>query len=153
MHHDRIELDNEIAYSIVFNEANARVFGTLKSAVTAAGLVAGTAAVAGLIAASPGLVVLAGLLVAVISVAEIVLRVGDQAAHFRQAARAMRLLQQRSDAMSVADGLRQLRGLRADFDGGLTSLEAYAWNRMCEQRGYPDRMRLTRLQRLVSVLA
>lgn len=151
---NRIALENEVAYSIAFNELNARFYGALKGTIAFANLAAGTSAVAGLLAAVPGLIPAAAVVVAIASIVEQLAHVADRAAHFRVAARSFRHLERRLPSLSTQAAMDELLAMRADFDFGLRALEPAAWNLMCRRRGYVGHeMRLTVWQRCLAALA
>lgn len=151
---DRIALENEIAYSIAFNELNARFYGALKATIAFANLAAGTSAVAGLMAAVPGLIPAAAVVVAIASIVEQLAHVADRAAHFRLAVRSFRHLERRLPALSTQAAMDELLAMRADVDFGVRALEAAAWNLMCQRKGYTEhKMRLSAWQRCLSALA
>lgn len=144
----------DVRYGYHYGELNQRLWSHLDTTLNLAGALGGSAAVASLFAASPALVLSAGITMACVSVLQLVLRPAQRAAEFRDAKRSFAELDAKAWDMPLADLDRQLKGLQASAPIGSSRLGMPAYNACVRANGHESKVVTLKLtERLVSALA
>ncbi len=151
----RYQIELEIRYGMRLDELHRRFYARLASALTFALLLAGSAAFGGYIAALPELAGAAGLVVAALTLAEVVLRPGERGAYASALARQFGVLRATAGELTIDDLSRRLSELQCEtLPGEIEALRGVAMNDVLREHGHSDELlALSRWQRVIAVLA
>jgi len=144
----------DVRYGYHYGALNERAWQHIDTACAVVGAVGGSAAVAGVLAASPMLSLVAGVAMGTVSMLQLVLRPGARAVEFRDAKRAFAALDARAWQMPLADLDAELTTLQAHAPTGLAGLAMPAHNANVSAIGREDcRRALSRWERWMLLLA
>lgn len=144
----------EARFGIHYNVLNERFFRRLKFVFEIVSFLSGTAAVGAVLGNRPDLMMVAGVAIAVLAGANLLLSPGEAAVRFNEIYRRFTDLDRRAKSLKADEIREAISAIRADAPWGIDSLRPYAYNRCLEANGFADGlMRLTRWQRFVSFFA
>lgn len=144
----------DVRFAIEWNALNARLFRRVDALLKGLSLLLGSAAFGAWMAAAPQWSGLAGLLVALVTILDVVLAPGKKACAHDEARRQFNALAVRAPGLPLADLDAALETLRVECTaGGVDALRAVAYNRNLAAASRADQLiPLGPLERLLAVL-
>ncbi|MEH6413832.1 hypothetical protein [Pseudomonas sp. CGJS7] len=144
----------DIDYAVCFSEANCRLFTRLKKVFVLINLLAGSAAMTTLLSKNATIAAIAGIVVAMISMIDLVYDPGAAAAAHMRDKQAFLSLRSRYSRLSLEGGDSELAKIKMSATHGLQSLARPAHNENLRHHGRKEYLvELSRWEQLVKLFA
>ena len=135
------EVFSDVRYAVCYGTLNERFWRRADTMLNLVGAIGGSAAVAGVLGSQATLSLMAGVLVAISSAAQLVLRPADRAQGFKEGRRAFLALEPSAWSASVVEVDAARRRLEAELPIGFRLLEMPAYNAAMRGIGREDLVR------------
>jgi hypothetical protein len=129
----------DIGYAIQWNALNERLFRRLDAAIKIIMLFFSTTAVGGYLASSPRIAAFSALLLAFLTIFDVVISPGRKVCEFNEAQRRFTELEGKAPQLKLPDLEREIRTLRAQHTTpGISGLSTVAYNQNVRSNGRLD---------------